>query len=120
MTSGGQDWRLVQTCSLEDPSTGGDIWWLATAAHIVGKRAFLRSLFLENLHYFGGSTIFHGNGLCIRFKPEIYMLTHLKNKEVLVSLLSTLGRKFWLLTELHGRIYVNLIILPRVNPNILS
>ena len=27
LTSGGHDWRLVQTCSFEDPSNSTDIWW---------------------------------------------------------------------------------------------
>ena len=28
VTSGGQDQKPVQTCSLEDPHTDADIWWL--------------------------------------------------------------------------------------------
>ena len=43
VTSSGQDWKAVQTCSLVDltvqSSTGDDIWWLATEAHMVGERA---------------------------------------------------------------------------------
>ena len=36
--SGGQGWRHVQTCSLEDPPTGAEIWWLMKHMCTVGKR----------------------------------------------------------------------------------
>ena len=42
VTSGGQDRKPVQTCSLEDltvPPMSADIWWLATKACTVAGRA---------------------------------------------------------------------------------
>ena len=45
VTSGSQDWRPVQTCSLEDltvqgtPNNADIYWWPATEAHTVGERA---------------------------------------------------------------------------------
>ena len=39
MTSGGQDWKPVQTCSPEDPSDA-DFWWLMK--HAYGRQAVVR------------------------------------------------------------------------------
>ena len=43
VTSGVQDWRPVQTCSLEAPSTSADIWRLQLAS---GQCAFYLNAFL--------------------------------------------------------------------------
>ena len=36
VTSGHQDWRAAQTCSLQDPLPTADIWWLVTNGGLVG------------------------------------------------------------------------------------
>ena len=41
VTSGGPDWRLVQTCSLDEPP-GADIWWLLN--HIPSTKQAIRIL----------------------------------------------------------------------------
>ena len=46
VTSGGHHWRSVQTCSLEKPHTGTDIWWpkhvwLASGRYASSENAFL-------------------------------------------------------------------------------
>ena len=38
VTSGGQDWRFVQTCSPEEPPPNWYLHLVATKAHTVGKR----------------------------------------------------------------------------------
>ena len=37
MTSGDQDQRPIQTCSLEEPPPDADIWWIATEACTVSE-----------------------------------------------------------------------------------
>ena len=59
VASGGHDWRLVLTCSLEDPPTSADIWWLDTAAYMVCEWmvCILSECFLVSCYVFGNICI---------------------------------------------------------------
>ena len=54
VTSGGQDWRPVQTCSLEVLPSGADIWWLlkhVPSAHIPLQCFFTLMFFTNSTQY---------------------------------------------------------------------
>ena len=55
LTSGGQDWKPVQTCSLE-PLTGANIWWLlkkqVQVAKALGTKSYWNAFLLAKIYNF--------------------------------------------------------------------
>ena len=73
MTSGGQHWRSVQTCSLEDPPPiGSEIWWLLKhvrleqvgGTHSTGMLSCFSLCLLPPTNEVWGKVVFH-RCLCV-------------------------------------------------------